>query len=330
MPFNVFVTRAIPRAGLDLLQPLCDVDMNPGDRVLSRQELLEAVQGRDAVLSLLTDTVDDAVLEAAGPRCRVFSNYAVGYNNIDVAAATRRGILVTNTPGVLTETTADTAWALLMAVARRVVEADRFFRSGKWTGWGPMQFLGRDIHGATLGIVGAGRIGTAMARRAIGFGMKVLYHDAGGTSETVGRLGGRQVSMEQLLQQSDFVTLHVDLNEQTRHLIGARELSLMKRSAYLINTARGPVVDETALVAALREGTIAGAGLDVYENEPHPAAGLTELENVVCLPHLGSATEATREKMSIMAAENLLAAVKGERPPYVVNPEVLEMQRRRR
>src|SRR5690606_32644812 len=227
------------------------------------------------------------------------------------------------TPGVLTETTADLAWALMLATARRVVEGDRFFRTGRWPGWGPMQFLGHDIHGATLGIVGAGRIGTAVGRRSVGFGMRVLYTSRR-ASEPLDAIGGRRVELDTLLRESDFVSLHVALNDSTRHLIGRRELALMKPTAYLINTARGQVVDEAALVDALREHRIAGAALDVFENEPEPAPGLIELDNVVCLPHLGSATEATRGRMSRMAAENLVAALKGERPPNLVNPEGLK------
>jgi glyoxylate reductase len=325
MSFNVYVTRRIPEPGLEILRQSCgraDTLINPEDRVLSHEELLEAVRGRDGVLCLLTDTIDDEVLAAAGPQCKVFANYAVGFNNVDVEAATRRGILITNTPGVLTETTADLAWALLMSVARRIVEGDRFFRTGKWEGWGPMQFLGHDVHGATLGIIGAGRIGTAVGRRAAGFDMKVLYTSSK-ENEELNRIGGRRVDFETALRESDFVSLHVALNDQTRHLISGRELGMMKPSAYLINTTRGPVVDEQALVKALRDKRIAGAGLDVYEEEPRPAPGLIDLDNVVCIPHLGSATEATRAKMASMAAQNLVAALQGERPPNLVNPEAL-------
>jgi glyoxylate reductase len=311
----------VPKVGLDLLKRQCDrVDVSPQDRSATREEILRGVAGRDGVLCHLTDRIDDEVLQATRGRCRVFANYAVGFNNIDVAAATARGIVVTNTPGVLTETTADLAWALLMSVARRIVESDRFFRTGQWDGWGPMQFLGHDIHGATLGIVGAGRIGQAVARRAGGFGMRLLYTSRR-ESPDMNAMGGRRIELDGLLGESDFVSLHVPLTEDTRHLIGRRELGLMKPSAYLINTARGPVVDEAALVGALQHKQIAGAALDVYENEPVPAPGLTALDNVVCVCHLGSATEATRSKMSTMAAENLLAAMRGEMPPNAVNPE---------
>jgi glyoxylate reductase len=325
--FSVFVTRRIPEAGLELLRrESADLHISPHDRPVTRAEFLRGVAGRDGVLCHLTDRVDDELLAAAGSNCRAFANYAVGYNNIDVAAAARRGIWVTNTPGVLTETTADLAWALLMSAARRIVESDRVFRTGRWDGWGPMQFLGHDIHGATLGIIGAGRIGQAVARRAVGFGMRILYCGRGEVAE-MQRLGAARLELDALLRESDFVSLHVPLTGETRHLIGRRELGLMKPSAYLINTARGPVVDEAALVEALRERRIAGAGLDVYEDEPVPAAGLTELPNAVCVCHIGSATEATRSKMSEMAAANLLAAMRGEVPPHPVN--VPEMDRRR-
>ncbi len=320
---SVYITRRIPDAGLDLLRRECAVvDVSPHDRVLTREELLAGVRGRDGVLCILTDTIDDEVLAAAGPRCRVFANYAVGYNNIDIAAATRRRILVTNTPGVLTETTADLAWAALFAVARRIAEGDRLVRAGRWAGWGPMQLLGHDVHGATLGIVGGGRIGAAVAARSVGFRMRVLYADAVDKPE-LARLGACRVPLDALLRESDFVSIHVPLDDSTRHLIGPRELSLMKPTAYLINTARGPIVDEAALVTMLRERRIAGAALDVYENEPHLTPGLADLDNVVCIPHLGSATQATRSRMAVMAAENLVAALRGVRPPNLVNPEAL-------
>ena len=321
-PWNVYVTRRIPEAGLDLLRDAgIDFDMNPHDRVLTREELLEGVRGRDAVLCLLTDTIDAEILDAARG-ARVFANYAVGFNNVDVAAATERGILVTNTPGVLTDTTADMAWALMFAAGRRIVEADRFTRAGKFKGWGPMLFLGQDITGATLGIVGPGRIGTAVAQRAKGFDMRVLISGPN-PSEEILSIADAQVSLDELLRESDFVSIHVPLVKDTYHLIGERELRLMKPTAYLINTARGPVVDEKALVAALRDGVIAGAGLDVFEDEPALAPGLVELENVVIAPHIASATNATRSKMATMAAGNLLAGLRGETPPNLVNPDAL-------
>ena len=320
---NVYVTRRIPQPGLDLLAENCSqVDVNPDDRVLGRDELLAAVRGRDAVLCLLTDTIDAEVLDAARG-CKIFANYAVGYNNIDVAAATERGIAVTNTPGVLTDATADLTWALIFAVARRVVEGDAFTRAGKFKGWSPMLFLGADISGKTLGIVGAGRIGTAVALRARGFRMRVLYFSRSQNEALEQAVGAERVELDELLRQADFVSIHVDLNPTTHHLIGRRELALMKPTAFLINASRGPVVDEAALVEALRERRIAGAGLDVYENEPELAPGLAELPNAVLLPHLGSATTGTRTRMAILAATNIVAMLRGERPPNIVNPEVL-------
>jgi len=299
------------------------VDVNPQDRNLSRADLLAAVSGRHALLTMLNDVIDEQILEAAGSSCRVVANYAVGFNNIDVAAATRRGILVTNTPGVLTETTADLAWALMLAVARRICESQAFLRAGKWDGWGPLQYLGQDIHGATLVIVGAGRIGTAVGLRGTGFRMRLLYVDRQENPE-LDRVGGRHVDLETALGEADFVSLHVPLTPETHHLIGRRELELMKPTTCLINTARGAVIDEPALVEALRSRRIAGAGLDVYEDEPALAVGLAELDNVVCIPHLGSATEATRSRMAVMAAANILAALHGREPPNLVNREVLK------
>ncbi|MBN1867166.1 D-glycerate dehydrogenase [Candidatus Sumerlaeota bacterium] len=323
MSANVYVTRLIPQSGLDLLTGAgLNVEVNPDDRVLTRGELLAAVRGRDGVLCLLTDTIDDAVMEAAGPQCKGFANYAVGYNNIDVAAATRRGLPVSNTPGVLTDTTAELAWALLFAAARRIVESDYFLRDGHWEAWGPMQFLGSDLKGATLGIVGAGRIGQAMALKSVGFEMNVLYTDAVARPEFEKALGARRVDLDALLRESDYISLHVALSPETTHLIGARELALMKETAILINTSRGPVIDEAALVEALCARTIGGAALDVYEREPILAGGLTDMPNAVLVPHIGSATRRTRGAMAEMAARNLLAMLRGERAPNCVNPEV--------
>jgi glyoxylate reductase len=307
-----------------LLDFAADVRVNAEDRVLSKPELLDWVRGRDGVLTLLTDSVDAEVLEAAAPTCRVIANYAVGFSNVDVAEATRRGILVTNTPGVLTDAVADVTWALLFSVARRVVEGDALMRSGRFEGWSPTMLLGADITGRTLGIIGAGRIGTAVARRSRGFGMCVLYADRRRNAAIESELAAQKVDRQTLLEESDFVSVHVSLSRGTTHLIGRSELAMMKRTAYLINTSRGPVVDEAALVHALRAGTIAGAGLDVYEDEPAMAPGLAECPNAVLLPHIASATEWTRSKMAEMAAESLIAALRGETPPNLVNPEVLE------
>ena len=273
---------------------------------------------------MLTNTIDREVLEAA-PDLKVIANMAVGYNNIDVAEATRRHIPVANTPGVLTDTTADFAWTLLMAAARRLAEADRFSRAGRFHGWGPLMMVGQDVYGKTLGIVGFGRIGRAVARRATGFDMKVLYHDKyPADPDTERSLNARSVSMDELLAQSDYVTLHTDYNPETHHLIGAPELAKMKPTAYLINTSRGAIVDEAALVDALKSGTIAGAGLDVFEREPRINPGLLELENAILAPHIASASLETRTAMALMAAENVVAALKGQRPPNVVNPEIYD------
>jgi len=323
MGWNIFVTRMIPQPGIDILQKQCErVDINPEDRVLSKEELIDGVKGRDGVLCLLTDTIDEDVFEAARG-VRIFANHAVGFNNIDVEAATRHGIMVTNTPGVLTDATADLTWALILAVARRIVESDSYARAGKYKGWGPLLLLGESVAGATLGIVGAGRIGTAVAERSVGFKMNILYADTGRNEALEKNWKAKRVDLEKLLKESDFVTLHVPLLPETTHLIGSRELGLMKKSGFLINTCRGPVVDEKALVEALRTGQIAGAGLDVYENEPLLESGLADLDNAVLLPHIGSATVKARTKMAVMAAENLIAGLKGKRPHNLVNPDVL-------
>jgi glyoxylate reductase len=326
--FKVFVTRKILEEGLNMLRERYDVEVSDYDGVIPREMLLEKVKGVDALLSLLTDKIDAEVMDAAGPNLKIIANYAVGYNNIDVEEATKRGIMVTNTPGVLTETTADFAWTLLMAIARRIVEADKFVREGKFRGWEPMLLLGTDVFGATLGIVGFGRIGQAMARRALGFNMRVLYYDNSKVDEQIEKeLKATFVDLPTLLKESDFVTLHVPLTKQTHHLIGEKELKMMKKDAYLINTARGPVVDEKALVKALKEGWIKGAALDVFENEPEIEPELLKLDNVVLAPHIASASYATRSKMSVMVAENIIKALNGEVPPNLVNPEVLQKKK---
>jgi len=326
--FKVFVTRKILEEGLNMLRERYDVEVSDYDGVIPREMLLKKVKGADALLSLLTDNIDAEVMDAAGPNLKIIANYAVGYNNIDVEEATKRGIMVTNTPGVLTETTADFAWTLLMAIARRIVEADKFVREGKFRGWEPMLLLGTDVFGATLGIVGFGRIGQAMARRALGFNMRVLYYDNSRVDEQLEKeLKATFVDLPTLLKESDFVTLHVPLTKQTHHLIGEKELKMMKKDAYLINTARGPVVDEKALVKALKEGWIKGAALDVFENEPEIEPELLKLDNVVLAPHIASASYATRSKMSVMVAENIIKALNGEVPPNLVNPEVLQKKK---
>ena len=323
---RVFVARIIPDDGLRLVTAATDADVWDGDLPPPREELLRRVAGCNGVLTLLTDRVDDDFLDAAGPRLRVVSNYAVGFDNIDVPACTRRGIPVGNTPGVLTDTTADFAWALLMAAARRIPEGDRYVRDGRWKTWGPMLLLGPDIHGATIGIVGFGRIGQAVARRAAGFGMTVLYHDPNRLpDEVTAPLVATCVPLDELLARSDFVTLHTNLTPETRHLVNARTLALMKSTAVLVNTSRGPVVDQRALTDALRDGVIRAAALDVTDPEPIPIDDpLVGLDNCLIVPHIASASPATRGKMAEMAALNLLAGLRGERLPTPVNPEVYE------
>ncbi|HWR60672.1 MAG TPA: D-glycerate dehydrogenase [Clostridia bacterium] len=320
---KVFVTRQLPEASLKELKEQFDVTVNPDDRVLTREELLRGVRGMDAVLCLLTDTIDDGVLDAAGPQCRIFANYAVGYNNIDVAAATGRGIIVTNTPDVLNDATADLAWALLFSVSRRIAESDRFAREGRFKGWGPMLLLGRDITGKKLGIIGAGRIGYNFARKAKGFDMELLYTSTKPSEKMDKELGARFVDKETLLRESDFISVHVPLTPETRHYIGEKELQEMKKTAVLINTSRGPVVDEKALVRALEKGWIWGAGLDVFENEPEIDPGLIGLDNVVIVPHIASATIETRTNMGLIAAGNIISVLNGKNPDTCINPEVL-------
>jgi D-3-phosphoglycerate dehydrogenase len=322
--FNVYITRIIPEPGLEILrQHIARVEVNTNDHILSREELLEKVKGRDGLLPLLTERIDGEVMDTAGPQLKIIANHAVGFDNIDVKAATERGIMVTNTPGVLTDATADHAWALLFAIARRVVESDKFTRAGKYHGWGPMMFLGGDITGRTLGIVGAGRIGAAVAEKSRGFNMRVLYCDEVSNSKIEQEVGAKKVSFEELLRESDFVSVHVPLFPATHHLFNEKSFKVMKKTAYLINTSRGPVVDEAALVQALKNGDLAGAALDVYEEEPKIQPGLIGLENVVLTPHIASATIETRTKMATMAAQNLVDGLSGKRPANLVNPEVL-------
>lgn len=319
--WNVLVTRKIPEEGLELLSRECALTVNPHDRPMTRAEFLSAAAGKDGVLCLLTDKIDAELFDAA-PGVKGYANYAVGFDNMDVTEATKRNIPLSNTPGVLTDATADMAWALLFSVARRVVESDTVMRSGAWQGWGPMQFIGGDITGKTLGVVGAGRIGAAMASRASGFKMRLLYTDARRNEAFERETGAEFFTFDQLLAQSDFVSVHVPLLPETRHLFGREAFLKMKRTAYLINTARGPVIDEAALVTALKEGLIAGAGLDVYEREPAMVEGLAALGNVVLTPHTASATVESRKGMAIKAATNLLAMLRGQPAPDCINPEV--------
>jgi glyoxylate reductase len=321
---KVFVSRVIPEEGLAPIRERCDATIWPDELPPARDALLRSIEGCDGVLTLLTDRVDDELLDRAGPRLKVVSNFAVGFDNVDVPACTARGVAVGNTPGVLTETTADLAWALLMAAARRLAEGDRYVREGHWKTWGPMLLMGPDVHGATIGIIGFGRIGQAVARRARGFGMRVLYHDPHRVSPAVeAEYGAEFRTLEGILPESDFVSLHVNLSPETKGLIDRERLGWMKSTAVLVNTSRGPVVDSMALADALRNGAIGAAALDVTDPEPipvdHPLVGL---DNCLIVPHIASASRATRGKMASMAAANLLAGVRGERLPTPVNPEV--------
>lgn len=316
---NVYVTRVIPEEGMSIVRSAARAEVWPEDGPPPREVLMAKVGDIDGLLCLLTDRID-AELLARAPKLRVVSNLAVGYDNIDVAACTARGIKVGNTPGVLTETTADLAFALLMATARRIVEADRFLRDGKWKTWSPMLLTGRDIHHATLGIVGMGRIGYEMAKRGRGFDMRVLYSDVRTHEAAEREFGAVRVTLDDLLAQSDFITVHTPLLPETRGLIGAEAFARMKPSAILVNTSRGPVVDQAALYEALRSGQIAGAGLDVFEVEPIPMdSPLLALDNVVLAPHIGSASIATRTRMAVLAAENLVAGLRGDPLPNPVN-----------
>lgn len=319
MSEKVIVAREIPDAGLRILREAGHEVVVLSDDPPSRETLFNALPGAAALLTTVTEKIDAGILGAAGRRLRIVANMAVGYDNIDVEAATQRGITVTNTPGVLDETTADTAFMLLLAAARRLGEAERLLRAGEWHAWGPKQLVGPDVWGKTLGIVGMGRIGEAVARRARGFGMKVIYSSRTEKPEADEELGAERRELDDLLRESDFVSVHTPLSEETRHLIGSRELSLMGESAVLVNTSRGPVVDEAALAEALAEGRIFAAGLDVYEEEPKVHPNLLELENVVLAPHIGSASIETRKRMAAMAAENIVVALSGGDPLNAIN-----------
>jgi glyoxylate reductase len=322
---KIVVTRRIPEPAVEILREAGDVWVSPDDRPLEVSELHDAIAGADVVVTLLHDKVDDAFLDAAGDQLRAVCNVAVGFDNIDVPAATKRGVLVTNTPAVLTEATADLAMTLILAVTRRIGEGERLIRAREPWSWHMFMLLGTGLQGKTLGVVGMGAIGQSLARRAKAFGMEIVYSDARqAPPEVEQELGARRVELDELLRTADVVSIHAPLMDETRHLINAETLGLMKDSAYLVNSARGPIVDEAALVDALKAGQIAGAGLDVYENEPETHPGLVELDNVVLLPHLGSATIETRTAMGVLAAENAVLALRGERPKTPVNPEVLE------
>lgn len=319
---KVYVTRLLPKPAMDRVNSYCDAKIWEGDLPPPRDTIIENIASVEGLLCLLTDKIDAPLMDKA-PKLKVISNCAVGFDNIDVDAATKRGIAVGNTPGVLTETTADFAFALMMAAARRVAEGDRNVRAGKWKTWGPMILLGQDVFGSTLGIVGMGRIGAAMARRAKGFGMKIMYSDViRQQPQTEKELGLEYVELGKLLAESDFITLHTNLSPETHHLIGPEQFKRMKRTCILINTSRGPIVDNMALYEALRDGKIAYAGLDVTEPEPIPIDHpLLTLDNIVIAPHIASASVTTRTKMGMMAAENLIAGLKGEPLPNPVNPK---------
>ncbi len=321
---KVLVTRLLPAPALERLSAECELSLNREDRPLTREELLAGVRGVDALLCLLTDSIDGTVMETAGTNLKVIANYAVGYNNIDVPAATARKLPVTNTPGVLTDATADLTWTLILDTVRRVTEGDRAMRHGKFSGWFPLYMLGGEVSGATLGLYGFGRIGQAVAKRARGFGMRVLYHQRHHVEASVEQnLNASFTDFNTLLSESDILTIHAPLTQETKHRFSLKEFSSMKRSAYLINTSRGGIVNEADLVTALKQGLITGAGLDVYEREPAIEPGLAGMDNAVLAPHLGSATLATRTKMAHVAADNVLAVLQNRRPPNCVNPEAL-------
>jgi glyoxylate reductase len=325
----VLVTRRIPQAALDTIADRCEMDLWEGPpEAVPREDLLKRIGGKLGAVTLLTEKVDAELLDAAGPQLRIVANYAVGFDNIDVDECTRRGVMATNTPEVLTDTTADLAWALLMAAARRIGEGDRFLRLRKGWIWGPEMMLGQDVHHKVMGVVGFGRIGQAVARRAGGFGMRIVYYDVFRPPESVEReLGAEYRELDDLLQEADFISIHVALTPETRHLFGPEQFRKMKRTAVLVNSSRGPVIDEAALAEALRSGEIFAAGLDVFENEPEVHPALLELENATVIPHLGSATVDTRLAMGMLAAENLIAALEGHRPPTLLNPEAWERTR---
>jgi lactate dehydrogenase-like 2-hydroxyacid dehydrogenase len=321
---SVYITRPIP---VQVFDPLCeyDVEMNSEDRILTKDELLAKIKDRDAVI-VVSNIIDEEICRAIKTKCRIFATYGVGYNNIDVESATQQGIYVSNTPDVVTDATADLAWALLLATARRIVECDKFVRSGQ-KGWSPMNLLGTQVSGKTLGIVGGGRIGQAVAQRAQGFKMNVIYTDVQEIPAFEAATAGQFVDKETLVKSADFISVHVPLLPSTRHLFGAAEFKLMKKTAILINNARGPIVDEKALVEALRKGQFAGAGLDVFEQEPDLAAGLSEFPNVVLSPHVGTSTTETRIEMAIVCAKNIIAAMSNQTPPNCLNPEAKSNQR---
>ena len=324
MKTRILITGNLPENVILPLKEKYEMEMNQEDRPMDRQELLLRVKDKQGLLPMLSDSINEEVLNCA-PHLKMIANFGVGYNNIDVRLATARGIMVSNTPGVLTDATAELAFTLMLSVSRRLVEGDRMVREGRFKFWAPMLFLGREVTGKTLGIIGMGKIGKAIAVRARAFDMRILYHNRKRiNSKEEENMRVEYVDLKTLLKESDFVSLNVPLTEETKHLIGKNELSLMKSTAFLINTSRGPVIDEKALVEVLRARKIGGAGLDVYENEPSLTPGLTELDNVILLPHVGSGTLETRIKIGTLAVENLIAGLEGRTPPNFVNPEVLK------
>jgi len=326
---KVYVTREMPERGLRIIKEKFDTEVWTDYAPPPKKTIIEKAAKVDALATLLSDKIDAEVFDAA-PKLKIVAQMAVGFDNIDIAEATKRGICVTNTPGVLTETTADFAWTLLMAVARRVVEADNYVRSGRWkVGWHPMMLQGRDVYGATLGIVGLGRIGCAIAKRAKGFDMKVLYHDIVRRPDFEKEYKIEFTDIDHLFQKADFITINVPLTKETHHFVDEKKLKMMKKTAYLINNARGPIVNEKALYKALKEGRIAGAALDVFEQEPTPVENpLLKLDNVIVAPHISSASYETRSRMAEMVAENLIAFFEGKIPPNLVNPEVVKTKKR--
>lgn len=320
---SILVTRVLPDEGMEILDKIAELDVWEEDRPMPRKAILERIKGKDGILSLLGDRIDREVIDH-GTTLKVIGNYAVGIDNIDVDHATRKGIAVINTPGVLTDATADLAFSLLLACARRIAEGDRFIRSGKFISWGPKLMLGKDVKGATLGVVGAGKIGEAVLKRGEGFGMKLIYHSRSRKRDLESMLGVDFCDLHTLLKESDFISLNCPLTDETYHMISKRELELMKNDAYLINTSRGPVVDEKALYQALLNGTIGGAGLDVFEEEPKVYPPLMELDNVTMVPHVGSSTVLTRRKMAFMVIDGMIEVLTGKMPENIVNPQVFE------
>ncbi|MTI49254.1 MAG: D-glycerate dehydrogenase [Firmicutes bacterium] len=315
---KIYITREVPLMQVDLLRQHFDVEINPMDRTLTKEELIEKVKGKDALITQLANKIDKEVLDNAD-NLKVISNFAVGYNNIDIEEATKRGIQVTNTPGVLSDTTAELAWALMFAVTRRVAEGDGYVRNNKWNSFDPNLLLGQDVTGKTLGVIGAGRIGKAFAKKSLGFDMKILYHNRNRDEEFEKEYGAIYVDKETLLKEADFISIHVPLTDETKHSIGRDEFKMMKNTAIIINTSRGPVIDEKALVEALKEGQIWGAGLDVFENEPKIEEELRSMNNVVMTPHVGSASNETRTKMARLVVDNVLAVLNGNRAITPVN-----------